>query len=139
MEPQLSETAEPLRVVWSAQSWRTFFSTTRLISGWRGHTRTSRGVGMQTMDWCTAVTSKKLRRLSLSYKFAWQSAAWRCIQRKPKSSIAKTRRAKAHIQTSNLTFLENETPKAASLSSIYGPGELPHKRISLKAVLSRLD
>src|SRR2546429_3506776 len=46
----------------SAQSWRTFFSTTRSISGWRGNTRISRGVGMQTMDWCTAVTSKRHRR-----------------------------------------------------------------------------
>jgi len=77
-----------------------------LISGWRGHTRTSRGVGMRTMDWCTAVTSKKHRRLSLSYKFAWQSAAWRCIQRKPKSPTAKTRSAKACIRMSNLTFLD---------------------------------
>src|SRR6516164_726703 len=106
MEPQLSETAEPLRVVWSAQSWRTFFSTMRLISGWRGHTRISRGVGMQTMDWCTAVTRKKHRRSSLSYKLAWRSAAWRCIQRRPKSSTAKTQSAKARIRTSNLTFLD---------------------------------
>ena len=46
------------------------------------------------VDWRTAVTSKKLRLLSLSYKVAWQSAVWRWIQRKPKSSIAKMGSAK---------------------------------------------
>ncbi len=50
-------------------------------------------------------SEQEARRLSLSYKFAWQSAAWRCIQRKPKSPTAKTKSAKARIRTSNLTFL----------------------------------
>ena len=78
----------------------------RWLSGWRGNTRISRGVGMQTRDWCTAVTSKRHRRSSLSFKLAWRSAAWRCIQRRPKSPTAKTKSAKASIRTSNLTFLD---------------------------------
>src|SRR5208283_436639 len=105
MEPQLSEIAAPLRVVWLAQSWRTFFSTTRSISGWRGHTRTSRGVGMRTTDWCTAETSKKHRRSSLSYKLAWQNAIWRCIQRKPKSPTAKTKKRKGTYPNVKFDFL----------------------------------
>jgi len=54
-----------------------FVSKLVILSGWRGNTRISRGVGIQTMDWCTAVTSKRHRRSSLSFKLAWRSAAWR--------------------------------------------------------------
>jgi RNA-directed DNA polymerase len=103
VESQLSGTAAPRKGVWSAQFWQTFLSTIRSIFGWRGRTRTSRGVGMQMTDWCTAVMSKKRRRSNLSFRLAWQSAAWRCIRRKPKSSTAKTRSGQASIRTSNLT------------------------------------
>ena len=57
------------------------------------------------VDWRTAVTSKKLRRLSLSCKVAWHSAVWRWIQRKPKSSIAKIESAKVHIRNVKFDFL----------------------------------
>jgi hypothetical protein len=50
----------------------------RSISGWRGRTRTFRGVGMRMMDWFTAGTSKKPRPSRPNFKPAWQSAAWSC-------------------------------------------------------------
>ena len=49
----------------------------------------------------TAVTSKKVRRLSLSYKFAWQGAAWRCIN-KTKIVYCKDKKRKGTYRTSNL-------------------------------------
>jgi hypothetical protein len=74
------------------------------MSGWYGPTLASRGVGMQMMDWCTVVTSKRHRRLSLSFKLVWRSAVWRCIRRKPKSFTAETENGMASIRMSNLTF-----------------------------------
>jgi group II intron reverse transcriptase/maturase len=80
------------------------FMHSRSISGWDGLTRASRGVGMQTTDWYIAVTSRRRRRLSRRFKFAWRSAVWRCIRRKPKSFTAKTESGKASTRMSNLTF-----------------------------------
>jgi hypothetical protein len=64
MEPQLSEAVAHRKVVWLAQFWQTFFSITRSISGWCGHTRISRGVGMRMMDWCTTSTTMRYRETS---------------------------------------------------------------------------
>jgi hypothetical protein len=104
MGPLLREAAARLRAGWSAQSWPTSLCTTRSMSGWYGRTLVSRGVGMQMMDWCTVVTSKRHRRLSLSFKLVWRSAVLRCIRRKPKSFTVKTENGKASIRMSNLTF-----------------------------------
>ena len=90
------------RRAWLARFWPISFCTTRSISGWRGHTLTSRGVGMLTMDWCTAEASKRRKPSRLSFKPAWRSAVWRCIRRKPRSSTAKTESAKASIRMSSL-------------------------------------
>jgi retron-type reverse transcriptase len=72
-------------------------------SGWRGRTRTFRGVGMLTMDWFIAETSKKPKPSRLNFKRAWQSATWNCIRQNPRSSTARTGIAKERIRTSNLT------------------------------------
>src|SRR3981081_3860686 len=56
---------------------------------------------MQTMGWSTAGTSKKLRLSRQSFKHARQSAAWKCIRRKPRSSTVRTGSAKVRIRTFN--------------------------------------
>ena len=58
----MGEAAARLRAGWLAQSWPTSFFTMRSMSGWYGPTLVSRGVGMQMMDWCTVVASKRRRR-----------------------------------------------------------------------------
>ena len=76
---RLSERVAPLRVVLSARSCRTCSCITRSISGWRGRTRTFRGVDMLMMDWFTAGTSKKprpSRRVPL--RFATKRSTARC-------------------------------------------------------------
>src|SRR6516164_8738572 len=75
----------------------------RSISGWRGRTPTSRGVGMRMTDWYTAGTSRKRKPSRQSFRPAWRNATWKCIRRKPRSSTAKTGNAKASIRTFNLT------------------------------------
>ena len=85
---------------------------TRSTSGCRGRTRTFRGVGMQTMGWSTAGMSGKLRLSRRSFRHGWQSATWRCIRRKPRSSTARTGSAKARIRTFNST----------SSDTAFGPG-----------------
>src|SRR6266498_3116001 len=71
MGPLLGEAAARLRAEWLAQSWPTSLCTIRSMSGWYGTTLGSRGVGMQMMDWCTVVTSKRHRRFSLSFKLVY--------------------------------------------------------------------
>ena len=83
--------------------WPICSCTTRLISGWHGHTQTSRGVGMRTMGWCTVGASRRRRPSRPSFRHGWRSAVWRCIRRKPRSSTARTGSAKASIRTSSLT------------------------------------
>ena len=69
----------------------------------RGHTPTSRGVGMRMTGWCTAGASKKPRPSRPSFKLGWRNAAWSCIPPKPRSSTARTESAKGSIRTSSLT------------------------------------
>ena len=69
----------------------------------RGRTPTSHGVGMRMMGWYTAGTSRKRRPSRPNFKPAWQSAAWRCIRRKPRSSTARMGSAGAGIRTSSST------------------------------------
>src|SRR5262245_41668882 len=84
------------------QFWPISFFTTRSTSGGRGHILISHGVGMLTMDWCTAVASKKQKPSRRSSKRVWRNAVWRCTRRKPKSSTAKTRSAEASTRMSSL-------------------------------------
>jgi hypothetical protein len=84
-------------LVWLAQFWRLFFSTTRLISEGRGHTRSSRGVVMRTTDRRTAVTSKKHRRSSLRVRLAWRSATLEMHPAKTKIIYRKDKKRKKHV------------------------------------------
>jgi hypothetical protein len=52
--------------------WPTFFSTMRWMPGWHGHTRISHGVGMQMMDWCTAVASGKQKPSRRTFRLVWR-------------------------------------------------------------------
>jgi RNA-directed DNA polymerase len=114
-------TRGPLKGALSARFWQTCSCITRSISGCRGRTQTFRGVGTQTMGWSTVGTSGKLRLSRRSFRHGWQSAAWRCIRRKPRSFTARTGSAKARIRTFNLT----------SSDTAFGPGWLDVPKTTL--------
>jgi hypothetical protein len=71
---------------------------------WRGHIPTSLGVGMPTMDWCTAGRSKKPRPLRRSFNRGWRCADFRCTRQRRRSSIARTTGVGERIRRSSLTF-----------------------------------
>jgi len=64
----------------------------------RTHTRISHGVGMQMMDWCTAVASRKQKPSRRSFRLVWRNAVWRRIRRKPGSSCVKKMRKRHAVR-----------------------------------------
>src|SRR5262249_17985025 len=64
---RVKRTWAPLKVTSSARFSRICFGITSSTSGWRGHTLSSRGVGMLTMACFTAGSSAKHRLLALRH------------------------------------------------------------------------